>query len=194
MNYLAHIYLSGDSDDILLGNFIGDSVKGSDLSAYSAGVQQGIVLHRAIDTFTDTHPEALRSIVRLRPSLRKYAGVVTDIFYDHILAKNWSRYDSRSLRTFVDQAYQRLEARKDEMPYKSARFLHYLLKYDMLFEYSSHSGIDQVLKGMAYRTKFESGMEDAARLLPLYLKDLEADFYQFFPELKAFVNQQIQGT
>ena len=85
MNYLAHLYLSGNDDELKLGNFIGDSVRGSDLSMYPPRVQDGIILHRGIDRYTDSHHVVMKSKLRLRPKYHKYAPVIVDMFYDHFL-------------------------------------------------------------------------------------------------------------
>ena len=91
MNYLAHIYLSGDDDeDLMIGNYIGDCVKGRRISDYPFRIQCGLLLHREIDSFTDTHPVYLQSKRRFMPVAGHYAGVVCDVVYDHFLAKNRS--------------------------------------------------------------------------------------------------------
>ncbi|MGD1844507.1 MAG: ACP phosphodiesterase [Salibacteraceae bacterium] len=194
VNYLAHLYLSGNSEELLIGNFIGDAVKGNDLSNYSPEIQEGIRLHRSIDAYTDQHPMALRSKKRLQPMLRKYAGVVADIFYDYILARHWSRYHEESLRKYVDRVYAILQHREQDMPYRAQRFLSYLLHYDMLYHYQSAQGIDRVLKGMAQRARFESGMENAVQLLPEHLEGLESDFFEFFPDLEHHVRQHLERS
>jgi acyl carrier protein phosphodiesterase len=88
MNFLAHLYLSGDDKDVMLGNLIADSVKGKDYLAYRPGIQEGILLHRKIDHFTDEHPVVERSKHLLRPKYHKFAGVVTDMFYDPTTGRN----------------------------------------------------------------------------------------------------------
>ena len=90
MNFLSHLYLAGDSEELIIGNFIADAVKGSAFNQFSPGIQKGIVLHRKIDTFTDSHPVVELSKQRLRERYKKYASVIIDIYYDHYLAKNWN--------------------------------------------------------------------------------------------------------
>lgn len=106
MNFLAHLFLSGKPGELMVGNFIADSVKGSMLSDFSEGIQQGIKLHRAIDNFTDNHLVTLKSKERLRIHFGKYAPVVVDIFYDHFLAICWEKYADRSLRIYADEVYK----------------------------------------------------------------------------------------
>ena len=106
MNFLAHLYLSQNNTDILIGNFIADHVKGSQFYNYSKEIQQGILLHREIDLFTDTHPIVKQSMQRLHKRYRHYNGVIIDIFYDYFLAKNWSKYSDIPLQIFADTIYK----------------------------------------------------------------------------------------
>ena len=101
MNHLAHLYLSQTNVDLMVGNFIADRVKGKDLLNYSESVQKGIEMHRAIDTFTDEHAVVMKSKKRLFPVYHKYAAVIVDMFYDHILAKNWEEYSPISLKLYA---------------------------------------------------------------------------------------------
>ena len=83
MNFLAHIYLSGEDTPLMIGNFIGDFVKGNEYKNFPADIQNGVLLHREIDSYTDSHEIVLESKKRLREKYRHYSGVITDIFYDH---------------------------------------------------------------------------------------------------------------
>ena len=105
MNFLAHLYLSGDNPKVKVGNFIGDFVKGKNLKdRFEADIARGIGLHREIDWFTDTHSIVKQSKDRLRPKYRHYSGVIVDIFYDHFLAKNWDRYSKQLLPDFAEES------------------------------------------------------------------------------------------
>ena len=101
MNFLAHAHLSGKNNDVLLGNFVADAIKGNKLLKYRKEIQYGILLHRQIDSFTDKHELFMQSIDRVRKDFGKYSGIVIDIFYDHFLALNWKEYDDRELYVFV---------------------------------------------------------------------------------------------
>ena len=120
MNFLAHLYLSGNNKEVILGNFIADAVKGKELNRYKEQVQVGIRLHRAIDTYTDKHPVVEKSKERLRGKYHKYAGVIVDMFYDHFLAANWNEYSNEPLNKFTSNAYRIL-------------ILNFLVKKDPLF-------------------------------------------------------------
>jgi acyl carrier protein phosphodiesterase len=116
MNFLAHIYLSFGNDEITLGNFIADSIRGNKHKHLPINVQKGIMLHRAIDTFTDAHPTVRKSTKRLHKNYSHYSGVIVDIFYDHFLAKNWEQYSDTPLDVFVEQFYDLLEENYTILP------------------------------------------------------------------------------
>ncbi len=183
VNYLAHLHLSGNDPDLIVGNFIGDGVRGDRFLDYPDAIQRGIFLHRKIDHYTDTHPVVLQSKIRLRPLFHKYAPVVADVFYDHFLAKNWKRYHDEELRTFVDRIYGLLENNRAQFPERSSRFLHYAREQDLFYRYKTVEGIDLAFRGLAHRTRFQSGMEKAAEELQRNEANYESEFTEFFPDL-----------
>lgn len=192
MNFLSHIFLSGNSEGLILGNFIADSVKGSDYKNYSPEIQKGILLHRQIDTFTDSHSVVGESKKRLRPKYRKYSGVIVDIFYDHFLAANWKNFSKEDLDIFAQKTYALIQQHQQILPLKSFHFLNYMVHYNILKAYSGMESIEQVLKGMSARAKFESNMEYAIHDLKEHYSLFENEFNLFFPELQQFVNTQIE--
>lgn len=194
MNFLAHLFLSGNNPEILIGNFIADSVKGKGIFGYDIAVQQGIHLHRAIDSFTDSHPVCLKSKARLTERYRKYAGVVADMFYDHFLSANWKDYSSESLDHFVERIHLILMKNYPILPEKSQRFVAYMNKFNWLKGYGTFEGLGRALAGMAIRTPFKSGIENAVSDLkndyPLY----KSEFEMFFPEVSEFAKKWITAN
>jgi acyl carrier protein phosphodiesterase len=186
VNFLAHIYLSGDDPNIQLGNFIGDFVKGRNLTEqFETGIAKGIELHRTIDEFTDKHPVVKQSKVRLREKYRHYAPVIVDIFYDHYLAKNWERFHSTFLPDFAEQTYTMIMSRQAILPEKVKWMMPYMMKQDWLTSYSRIEGIARVLGGMSRRTPYDSKMNEAVEDLQAHYADFEKEFFEFFPELEA---------
>lgn len=187
MNHLAHLFLGQAKSDWLIGNFIADHVKGKKIEDFTSGIQEGIRMHRAIDEYTDTHPEVLRSKKRLYPKYHKYAAVIIDVFFDHILAKNWKDYSPISLSSFTQSSYRILETHKDHLPNRSQRMLYYMKKDDWLGNYASIEGIGWALSGLSKRAKFESKMEESVHDLAddydFYLDVFEC----FFPDLNKYV-------
>ena len=186
MNFLAHIYLSGESDELKIGNFIGDFVKASDMKNFTDSINQGVRMHWAIDEFTDQHLVVQKSKDRLRPKYGHYAGVIVDIYYDHFLALNWKNYHPKALRTYVDEQYKMLQNNTHILPKKVVAMLPYMIKYDWLYNYQYFEGIERVMQGMANRSNFNSKMEQSVVELKKYHEEFEKEFQEFFPELKAF--------
>ncbi len=191
MNYLAHIYLSGDNTSLMLGNFMADGIKGTQWKSFDSEIKKGIELHRAIDYFTDTHEIVKISKNRIWSKYRHYNAVVIDIFYDHFLAKFWTDYHSEELDRFTKTTYQTLQHNVEVLPARTKLFLHHMVKNDLLYNYQHISGIDKVMKGMARRASFDSGMEQAAQDLELYYDEFISDFKTFFPLLEQFVKSKI---
>ena len=190
MNYLAHLYLSGSNEDVLLGNYIADGIKGEDKSNYKPLVIQGVKLHKKIDDYTDRHEIFKRSAKRLTPNYGHYARVIVDIFYDHFLAKNWSEYHHQPLNEYALSIYQFLDGRHNELPRQSQRFLWYMKEFHILYNYSKLEGIEKVLQGLDTRSRFKSNMKDSIKELNELYTEFGEDFSEFFPQLVEFVETQ----
>ena len=197
MNFLAHLFLSGTPGpapyaDVLVGNFIADSVPGRQLENYPPAVQTGIRLHRAIDTFTDQHPVVRRSTLRLREAgYGKYAGVISDMFLDHFLARNFSDFSSETLPEFTQRVYALLTARQAEMPPRVQHFLPHLTQHNWLLHSAAPEGIARALGGLSRRATAGSGMETAVDERQANYVAYEADFREFFPQLQEFVAEEL---
>lgn len=193
MNFLAHIYLSGEDTAIQTGNFIADAVKGNQFTQYALSVQKGIRLHRAIDAFTDQHPIVLESTERLRESQQKYAPVVVDIFYDHFLAKNWHCYHTEDLHNFTQNFYERIK-QEPHLPPKIQHLLPYMIRQNWLYNYQKISAIKQVFEGMSGRTSFSSNLLNAPEMLEKYYEEFQKDFDCFFPEIISFAQKWLASN
>ncbi|HEX8658270.1 MAG TPA: acyl carrier protein phosphodiesterase [Hymenobacter sp.] len=197
MNFLAHLFLSGPPGaaayaDVLVGNFMADSVPGKQLENHPPRVQTGIRLHRAIDTFTDQHPVVRRATQRLRAAgYGKYAGVISDMFFDHFLARHFEELASESLADFAQRVYAVLTARQGEMPPRVQHFLPYMTEHNWLLGYAAPAGIARALQGLSRRASPGSGMETAVAELHANYEAYEADFLEFFPQLQAHVEEQL---
>ena len=195
MNFLAHAYLSGDDELILLGNFIGDFIKGRQaLNQFDPGVIRGVELHRAIDEFTDNHPVVHESKDRLRPGYRHYAGVIVDVFYDHYLATHWSDFHHQSLETFAADTYRTVGAFEASLPASFKEMLPYMIRGNWLVSYREIPGVHRTLSGMASRTPYDSKMEMASTDLRRHYDDFRLEFEKFFPALKAFAEEWLRTS
>ncbi|HEU5291016.1 MAG TPA: ACP phosphodiesterase [Cyclobacteriaceae bacterium] len=195
MNFLAHLYLSGDDPKIMVGNFIGDFVKGRNaMEQFEPSIIRGIELHRAIDEFTDSHPVVSESKNRLRPKYRHYSGVIVDVFYDHFLARNWDQYHTDLLPDFADMAYDTIQSYDSILPKDVRYMMPYMIKGNWLVNYSKTEGIHRALSGMARRTPYESKMEEATVDLVNAYELFKAEFDNFFPQLNSYCKEFLSGS
>ena len=183
MNFLAHLYLSGGFDEVMVGNLMGDFTVGRIDATLPAGVQRGIRLHREIDSFTDAHPVVRAAKHRLFPAYRHYAAVITDVFYDHFLALHWQDYDAGTLGDFAGQVHRLFAEKEHLLPEAMLPMVRSMAKHNWLPHYATLEGIDRALTRMARRTKFVSGMENATGDLHRDYAFYDENFRRFFPDL-----------
>jgi acyl carrier protein phosphodiesterase len=186
MNFLAHLYLSGDDHEITVGNFIADHVKGSAINGFSAGIQRGIRFHRAIDQFTDSHDQIREAVEKLRPGYKKYAGVVMDMYSDHFLASAWSEWSNVPIDDYTASRYEILMNHYQILPARTQYMLQYMVKDDWLSSYAQVEGIGMALRGMSRRTTFVSNLENAIDELKSDYDFYKKRFDVFFPEMILF--------
>lgn len=193
MNFLAHIYLSFDDTEITLGNFFADHIRGNKFKHFPERIQKGILLHREIDTFTDSHPIAKQSSKRLHKNYSHYSRVIVDIFYDHFLAKNWQNYSKVPLEEFIENFYDLLEDNYSVLPLATQRMMPYMVTDNWLLSYANLDGISKVLAGMNRRTKNKSKMNFAILDLEEHYSAFENEFTLFFEELITFSQQKFNS-
>lgn len=162
---------------------MGDFVKGRPEGRYDGVVLEGIRAHRRVDAYTDEHPAVRRSFRRYRPEYRRYAGVLTDIFFDHVLARLWEEYADRPLRRFADDVYAELREARASLPGRMQRFLDYMLATDLLVSYRETEGVDRTLQGVSRRLRRSNPLGTAVEELEREADGFESDFREFFPDL-----------
>jgi len=187
MNFLAHLYLSGDSDDIILGNFIGDFVKGNQFRNFPEQVSFGIKLHRSIDAFTDQHILVKEFSSLLKPGYGRYSGIVADVFMDHFLATNWQNYSIYSLRQFSKHAHAVFLSNFRLLPFKVKQFLPFLIQHKRFESYAHRENMFQVLEIMSRRTSLPKNSDWAMAMLNQEYTQFETLFRVFFAELIVYV-------
>lgn len=183
MNFLAHAYLSGSSDQVMLGNFVADFVKGKEADSWPRKVQKGLLLHREIDFFTDRHHLVTESKQLLWPRHRHYSSVIVDIFYDHFLARNWQEYSSTPLHDFAAHVYATIQRFDALLPYRAKQVLPRMIANNWLVNYGTREGINRAMQGMAKRASFRSEMAGAIDDLEKDYEIFACKFREFFPEL-----------
>jgi acyl carrier protein phosphodiesterase len=191
MNFLAHIHLSGENELIKIGNFMADGVRGKQYENFSGEIQKGILLHRAIDTFTDAHPIFRQSTKRLHSRYHHYSGVIVDMYYDHFLAKNWKVYSNASLENYSANFYQSLLDNHAILTSKTQYLLPYMMEYNWLVNYQSVQGLERILSQMDHRTKNQSLMRFATEELVAHYDEFEAEFLLFYNEVQLFSKNKL---
>ncbi|MFV0304805.1 MAG: ACP phosphodiesterase [Moheibacter sp.] len=183
MNFVAHQFLSFHKTEIQLGNLYGEIVRGKDYLKFDTEIQKGILLHREIDTFTDAHDIVKNSTKIFHPKYGKYAPVIVDVLYDHLLIKNWNYYTDQSYTDFVTECYNLFRLKLDTFPKNLKYIIQHLLNYDWFHNYKSLNGIQQTLKGISQRSKFQNNIYQATYEFVENEKELNSDFNEFFPLL-----------
>lgn len=187
MNFLAHFYLTRNDEELTVGNFLADFLRGSRQEFFDQRIRDGIKIHRKIDSFTDEHPIVQLGRQRLRGTYHKYAMVITDIYYDHFLALHWNNYSEMPLEKFSAEIYSVLKKYEEIFPERAKHTFHYMQQHDWLTSYRSMEGIERAFHGLARRATFESGMEKATVDLKKDFHLYEEEFLQFFPELIEYI-------
>ena len=191
MNFLAHIYLSGENDLIKIGNFMADGIRGKQFEHFPKDVQKGILLHRFIDTYTDSHDTFRQSTKRLHEKYHHYSGVIVDIMYDHFLAKNWEKYSDEKLDHFINRFYRSLHENYPILTEKTQNLMPTMIRENWLWSYQTIDGIQHILTQMDRRSKNQSKMQFASQELKEFYPEFEREFDLFFKDVQAQSKQKL---
>lgn len=184
MNFLGHFLLSHHDPELLVGNFIADAVKGKKYLEYPPKISHGIMMHRQIDHFTDSHEMVRLGRKRLFPIYRHFAGVIMDMYYDHLLAIHWTEYCKIPLENFAGQVYTTIESHWNILPEKSRYMFPYMKSGNWLLRYATTDGISKSLTGMARRLDNNSKLEQAIDQLHEQYELLKPEFERFMHDLQ----------
>lgn len=190
MNFLAHLYLSGNNEEHLVGNFIGDYVKGNQYNNYPANIKAGILLHRQIDYYTDTHPMFRKSKKLLVPEYGLYSGIVMDLFCDHFLALNWLNYSELTLREFAKRAHAILLSNYFRLPSRVQGFLPFLIQHKRLESYARKDGIQRSLEIMSRYTSLPEKSKTAMQIMDENFQIFDQNFAHFMEDMIEFVEKE----
>ena len=168
-----------------------DGVRGKQYENFPIDIQKGILLHRAIDTFTDAHPVFRQSTKKLHSRYHHYAGVIVEMYYDHFLAKNWTNYHSENLTNYTANFYQSLTDNFQLLTPKTQNLLPYMVEYNWLVNYQSIPGLERILSQMDQRTKNQSLMRFATEELVAHYDEFESEFALFYKEVQQFSNNKL---
>jgi acyl carrier protein phosphodiesterase len=187
MNFLAHFFLSGDDPALMTGNFLADFLNNREVNELPEEIRRGILLHRQIDQYTDSHEAVRQSIQRLYPRHRKYAPVLVDVYYDYFLIHNWNSYTTEDFAVFRNRAYAALHQYLPAIPLNLHPRVKGMVEADWLQSYGVYEGLEYTFKRMRPRTSMPEQLEGAVETLRVFREEMDAEFRWFFPEVLGFV-------
>ncbi|MCK5077738.1 MAG: DUF479 domain-containing protein [Calditrichia bacterium] len=187
MNFLAHFYLAENTEESILGNFLGDFVKGPLENKFNPEIQKGIIIHRKVDSFADQHPLFIKSKTLISQPRRRFAGIIIDLCYDHFLAKNWNQFSPISLKNFTQNVYSVLLANNNLFPERLNYFVNKMAAEDWLCSYDTTEGIGKIMDRVSNRLKVKNNLPGSIDELIANYDELEKLFFLFFKELTEFV-------
>lgn len=193
MNYLAHLFLSGSDEQTMVGNFIGDYVKGNTWNKFPENIKRGILMHRLIDSFTDAHPKFREAKTFFRDEFGLYSGIVIDLIYDHYLAKNWNKYSDLTLRTFAKRSHAVLLQNFMYLPVRVQSFLPFLIQHKRLESYASVNGIVQTLKIMSNYSSLPAKSDFVLETIQTNNNYFEVNFSEFIDDLIKYTNEMLDN-
>jgi acyl carrier protein phosphodiesterase len=183
MNFLAHSFLSFDDPKLMLGQFIADDIKGKRYLEFEERVQQGILLHRFVDHYTDTHPVCLELRAAIRPDLGLFSSIAIDVIFDHFLSIHWHKYSDHNRNDFIQSMYKSLHGYQSTMNEKRKYLYNKMVEHDWLSRYNTLDGIELTLTQMSNRISGSEKLLKAMEILEKNKKIFEESFEIFFPKL-----------
>ncbi|MEJ6599444.1 MAG: ACP phosphodiesterase [Crocinitomicaceae bacterium] len=186
MNFLGHLFFSNNDPQLMHANLLGDSVKGKDYSHLPQKIQDGVKLHRTIDNYIDTHPVVLELLRELYKPLPKISGVAVDLYFDHLLARNWSSFHEKSLKEFVKDFYAIEFKTPEQYSYRFDFMIGKMKEFDWLYEYRNHSGLTQACLGLSRRISFENVLAKAPEIFLECEESIELAFNRFMSDAIPF--------
>lgn len=194
MNYLAHMFLSDNAPLPMLGNFLGDFVKGSVADKFPQEIVDGIILHRRIDHFTDSDIIVSSSKKIISGARRRFSGIIIDVLYDHFLSRNWNLFSKMNLDEFIEMVYKNLHTHRQDIPPFAELCIEKMIKEDWLSSYVSVEGIDKTFKKISKRLRRENNLGSAVEELEVHYEVLNAHFLRFFPRIMNYLDHREQSN
>lgn len=186
MNYLGHLYFSNNDSELMTANLFGDFVKGRDLSAFQPKVQEGILLHRKIDSFIDQSETVLILMRKLYASLPKVSSVAIDLFFDHLLAKNWNQFHPVPLDDFLNQYYQNIQLSEQLYAAKFIGMMQKLIEHNWISYYPTLYGLEKSCQGVSSRISFPNELKNGKIVFLEYEEEITDTFFQFMKEANEY--------
>lgn len=191
MNYLAHIALAGSNPQHRVGGLLGDFVRGPLSGELPIAIEAGITAHRKLDAFVDQQPEIQLFLQRFETPMRRYAGIVADVFYDHLLAREWTQYYQQPLQDFCREFYQQLAEYDGQLPARAQYFLQHAPRVGWLESYSNADNLPLILQRIGSRLRRPIALQDALPVVAQHQVAIDREFHQLYPRLQVFVRTKL---
>ncbi len=192
MNYLAHTLLAGDDELLQLGGLMGDFVHGQPDPSLPEGLITGIRLHRAVDVYTDSHPEVVAARALLPAPYRRYAGILLDMWFDHLLARDFGRWSRQGLEDYSANVRDMLRRHEVWLPPGLQRFQRYMDAHALPAGYARPEEMAAALDGISHRLRRANPVGEALPTLMGLDAPLQVRFEAFFPQLQGFAREWIE--
>jgi acyl carrier protein phosphodiesterase len=189
MNYLGHIFLSNGDPELALANLFGDFIKGKKYLDYSAKIQEGILLHRSIDSYMDNHPKVKELTRNLYSALPKVAPIAVDLYFDHLLAKNWGNYHSNPYSNYLQDLYTAFKPLSKHYPEHFQAFVRLLIERDWMKHYPTEFGLQKMCAGLSQKISFENNLHTGFSVFKTYEIEIFNTFQTYM--LNAVENFQV---
>lgn len=189
MNYLAHCFFAQTDAQSLMGNLLGDFIKGADLKNQPQQVILGLENHKAVDRFTDQHP-ALQPLKQSLSSERKrFSGIISDVVFDHFLFKHWAQFSNKDIEMFIDHCYSEILSVQNLMHESMRRAMVFMVEDDGLRINRELSGVGQTIDRLSQRIRFKNKLWGAIEEVEANYTSYEDSFLILFPDLKTHIEQ-----
>ncbi len=189
MNFLAHSLFAQQDPQKIVGQFCGDFIRGNNHGHLPEAVQEGIRLHRRVDSYTDRHPVNASARALFEPPWRRFAGILTDVVYDHYLVREWHNYSTMPLQEHVDMVHEALETHFELLPLNLQRFARHLIDRNILLSYDSFDAVEKALYRISGRSPRFFILAEAGPVIERETDELKRLFKQFFPELMNHMSE-----
>lgn len=190
LNYLGHAYLTPANSELLIGNFLGDHIKGKIKKQYPEFIQRGLRLHRFIDSYTDSHPIVRSHCEIMEPKVGLLSGVAMDMLYDYVLAKNWASYSSTTLDEFAIKTYDEILNFTTYFPEKFEFMFRYMRRDNWLLAYGTEKGMLRALNGLSKRIRFDNNLADSWEVFLKNENQITKEFGEFIQDIKNEIRQE----
>ena len=191
MNYLAHIALAGGNAEHQVGGLLGDFVRGPLVGQLSPRIEDGIKAHRQLDAYVDRQPEIKAFLQRFNSPMRHYAGIVADVFYDHLLASDWHRYYRQPLEHFCQDFYQHLAIYNQQLPPRAQSFLRHAPQIGWLQSYAQWDRLPLILQRIGQRFRRPVALQEALPIVEQHSAEITDEFHQLYPRLQNFMRHSL---